>query len=260
MRISGVMPLRNAVKLGYPFELAIRSLRHLCDEVVVLVDPTSEDDTLARVRAVGVDVVVESPWDMSNHAGHSNCEISIQTQKACDAASGDWIISLQADEVLHEDESAKLRQALPAISEDGVAGVEMRRLYFYGRLDRVRDNWTQWLLRLFKRGLFRPDADGAMKFEALDSGARVVKTGTARIFHYSRVGDPVRIAERVRNLDGFFHPPDRIADKIATPYDFTVLRKLDTYVIDHGTEVDQDAHLIRFPLDAHPRAALDHFR
>lgn len=102
MRISGVMPLRNAVRLGYPFDLAVGSLQRLCAEVVVLVDPTSEDDTVKRVRALGPDRIVESVWDMGNHAGHVHGEIAKQTTVACTAVMGDWISSLQADEVLHE--------------------------------------------------------------------------------------------------------------------------------------------------------------
>lgn len=258
MKISGVMPLRNAVKLGYPFRVAIRSLRPLCDEVVVLVDPTSEDDTLEQVRALGVDRIVESVWDMNNHQGHTNCEISVQTQKVCEAASGDWIMSLQADEVLHEDSAAELRAHIARAEGSSVTGIEMSRLYFYGSLEQYRVDWTLWLLRLFKRGLWKPDVDGAMRFDPIDRSHLSMRVPND-LFHYSRVGNARQIADRVRNLDSFFHAPEKIATGDLPPYDFDTLRKLDTYVVGTSPEVDPGAQLAPYRLEEHPRAALEYF-
>lgn len=259
MTISGIMPLRNAVKLGYPFALALQSLRRLCDELVVLIDPESEDGTLAAVRGLGLaDRIVRSVWDMGNHAGHTNCEISVQTAKAAAAAEGDWIFSLQADEVLHEAETTGVRAAIASADLMGVSGLELGRLYFYGGLGQYRDDWTQWLLRLFKRGLWRPDVDGAMRFDPIFPGERSWKI-PARIYHYSRVGDPQAISERVRNLDRFFHAPDRVAAGAIAPYDFTAMRKLDTYVTGHKHEPAQDARLLEFPMADHPAGVVEHF-
>jgi hypothetical protein len=251
------MPLRNGTKLGYPYELAIKSLRPLCDEVVVLVDPTSEDDTMARVHALSPDRIVESVWDMNNHNGHTNCEITVQTRKLCDAASGDWIVSLQADEILHEKDSAYLREVIERSEAEGVTGNAIERLYFYGALDRYRQDWTQWLVRIFKRGCWKPDVDGAMKFEPI--GDQRVGAVTPFLYHYSRVGNPQVIAERVRNLDGFFHAPDKILPGQIAPYDFSKLRKLDTYVADAQLEIDTNASLVPFPIDGHPHGVRELF-
>jgi hypothetical protein len=269
MTITGIMPLRNAVKLQYPFELAIKSLRPLCDEVLILVDPTSEDDTCARVRALAdagfVDTIVESAWDMGNHRGHVNCEISVQTAKVCAAASGDWIMSLQADEVLHEDSAYGLRKSAMVAEQSfadhgqyAATGIELRRLYFHGGLGQYRQDWTQWLLRLFKRGLWRPDIDGAMKFDPVNPIEKRWQI-PHHIFHYSRVGDPQVIAERVRNLDGFFHAPAAIQSGRIAPYDFTRLRKLDTYVKDAPIEVATDAVLSDFDPAGHPAGVREYF-
>lgn len=257
MTISGIMPLRNAVKLGYPFELAIRSLRPLCDEVVVLVDPTSEDDTLERVKALSPDRIVESAWDMTNHAGHVHGEIAKQTARACEAASGDWILSLQADEVLHEGEVGLLREAMARAEREGRTGIEMKRLYFYGDLGHIRDDWTVWLLRLFRKGHWAADpVSGAMQFIAATEGERRMH-GPARIYHYSRVGDPMEVARRVRNLDLFYHLPATVGE-VEEPYDFTKTRKLDTYVKGHVAEVDPAATLTPFT-GTHPAGVREHF-
>lgn len=256
--ISGILPLRNGVKLGYPFDLAIRSLLPLCDEVVVSVDPTSEDDTLARVRAIPGVKVVESVWDMSNHDGHRNCEISVQTRRLLKEVRGPWVFSLQADEILHEGEVDVIREAVLAAEARGVTGLEMRRLYFYGSLSRLREDWTLWMVRLFKRDLWMPDVDGAMRFDPV-GGQLAQRVHAARIWHYSRLGDPRQIAERVRNLDRLFHAPEKVQAGPLPPYDFGRTRKLDTYVIGHEAE-EAEAVLSSFDPLLHPWTAREAFR
>lgn len=267
MKISGIIILRNAVKLGYPFGLAIQSMGMLCDEIIALVDPTSEDDTLPMVtdaayratdHRTSVVKVVESNWDMSNHYGHTNCEISVQTAKALERATGDWVLSLQADEVLHEDDIAPLRKVIEIADEKGISGIELQRLYFYGSLEKLREDWTLWMVRLFKRGCWKPDVDGAMRFDPIGHQIRM-RTEAARIFHYSRVGDPKQIADRVRNLDRFFHAPEKVQDGDLPAYDFAALRKLDTYVVGHEAETDPVARLMNFPVGCHPKAAREYF-
>ena len=257
MRISGVLPLRCGVQLGYPFELAIRSLRPLCDEVVVLVDPESNDGTIERVAALGPDVLLESRWNLDNHDGLSD-EIALQTARAIEAASGDWVLSLQADEVLHEREAAQTRLDVAWAEREGVTALKMVRWYFFGSLERYRSNWTVPLPRLVKRGAWRPDpASGAMYF--VPCGEQRAADTAGAIYHYSRIGDPLAIAKRVRNLDTFYHAPERLLspDEVP-PYTFE-LRKLDTYVRGHQAEPDGEAELLPFPLERHPAAALEHF-
>jgi hypothetical protein len=267
VKISGILPLRNAVSLGYPFDLAIRSMARLCDELVILVDPTSEDETVRRVEsmawpvALGVDsiLIVPSPWNMSNHDGHHNCEISVQTAKALERATGDWVLSLQADEALHEDEIDTIRAAVEVADKNGITGIELQRLYFYGSLEQIRDDWTLWLLRLFKRGHWKPDVDGAMRFDPVSPNEKRGRLEAARLYHYSRIGDPKQIADRVRNLDCFFHAPDKVQAGELPPYDFDTLRKLDTYVVGHKTEIEEAAQLSDFPLSGHPTMAREYF-
>lgn len=263
MKISGIIPLRNAVKLGYPFELAIRSMRPLCDEIVVLVDPTSEDDTLDRVRALSPDVTVESAWDMTNHDG-MNDEIAKQTAIALDRATGDWVLSLQADELIHENDADRLREACTEADKHAWSAFEFQRIYFFGSLGQYRADWTFYLPRCFKRGHWRPDEkSGAMYFVPISSDERLAQRRLfcrpPKIYHYSRVGDPALIARRVRNLDTFYHAPDRVQpeNEIAN-YSFE-LRKLDTYVVGHRAEIEPAAALLRFPLSGHPAMAREYF-
>jgi len=62
--ISGFTFIRNGVALGFPFVESIRSLLPLVDEFVAAVG-RSDDDTLARVQAIGDPKirVIETVWN-----------------------------------------------------------------------------------------------------------------------------------------------------------------------------------------------------
>lgn len=260
MKLIGIMPLRNGVKLGYPFEQAIRSLQGLCDEVIVALDTANDDETASRVAALGV-TIQWSTWDMTNHGGHSgNSEIARQTAVAAGVASdlgADWVMSLQADELLHERECALVREDIERAEREGITAIEMTRFYFYGALTAVRDDWTVPLTRLYKAGHWQPDYTcGAMQFLPVSPEGERKMQGRGALYHYSRIGDPQQIAQRVRNLDHFYHHPDTIAGETEVPpYDFSALRKLDTYVQATVIEDDPNARLSSFELMNHPLAA-----
>lgn len=263
--ISGILPLRNGVKLGYPFELAINSLKPFCDEVVVLVDPTSEDDTMARVRPLTTDGktrIVESVWDMNNHQGLGGSEIAKQTRIAISHTKYPWILSLQADEVLHAKDAAWVRYSVAEAEGQGVNAFRMLRLYFFGSLGVLRLNWTVPLTRLFHKEKWEPDFwSGAMQFVHKGEGPHKTRSlSTSPMYHYSRVGDQESIAQRVRNLDTFYHDPAVVAapDQVR-PYSFD-LRVLDTYKLDAEICRDEDAFLVPFPLDQHPAGVREYFR
>ena len=122
MRISGITIAREAVAHGYPVAESLASLLPLCDEVVVNLGD-SADGTRDAVRALGSDKIrlVEEPWDLGLR--EKGLLLSRETNRALDAATGDWAIYLQADEVLHEDDSERLRADLVGLQEIGRAHV-----------------------------------------------------------------------------------------------------------------------------------------
>lgn len=251
MKLTGVLPLRNGVKLAYPFDMAIRSLQRACDDVIIGVDP-GDDDTLDRVRAMGVNVV-ETRWDLSNHRGHDgrSDEIADQTKRLCDMVTDGWTLSLQADEVIHEGDVATIRDAIDVCDKSGASAMEMVRLYFYGHLGQYRRDWTVPLVRIFKTGQWSPDyMSGAMQFVPVGRQQKV-PIGPF-MYHYSRMGNPQSVADRVRNLDHFYHRPESIGQ--AAPYDFGTTRKLDTYV--SGVEIEQVSEVLEsFDVQRHPAEA-----
>lgn len=255
--ICGILPLRAGVALGYPFELAVRSLQRFCNHVVVSVDPTTADaeETVRRLWALNEDwgdtgrvEVISSSWDMTNHNGMNNNEISVQTDYLIEYVSAycaqrdDWIYSLQADEIIHEDDASKLRELVERAAQEGLTGIEQERIYFYGDLETVRTDWTICMVRLFQRECWEPDRDGAMRFWPAHHPGNVTVAQdwsdavTVPIYHYSRIGDPKLIAERIRGLDRMFHAPEKVTEGDLPAYDF-VPRQLDTYVKDAPAEL-----------------------
>ena len=71
MKVSGFTIARNAVKLGYPIELSLRSLLPLVDELVVAVGD-SEDDTWEVVAGIGdFDADGRTDLAVANRSGNS---------------------------------------------------------------------------------------------------------------------------------------------------------------------------------------------
>jgi len=222
MTISVPIISRNVVKLKYPLDLVVESVCGLADEIVLSVDPTSDDDSLDFCYDIMLDInsrrektrvkYVESVWDLDNVSSTGE-EFSRQTNIAIGECSGDWILSLQADESIHEDDFSKIERL---VQNTDIDAYSMTRLYFYGDMDTIRDDWTVPIIRLFRRGT-RFSCGDAMNTEG---SGKVVHCGVP-IYHYSRIGDAELISKRIRTLDGFFHPAENLlSEKELKPYDF----------------------------------------
>jgi glycosyltransferase involved in cell wall biosynthesis len=109
------------------------------DEIVV-VDAESEDKTVAIAREF-TDRVVVRPWP-----GYAT-----QKNAALDLATGDWVLSLDADEVVSGALRAEIAAVLAADGPgDGYA--VPRRNIFWGRWVRHGGLYPDWQVRLFRRG------------------------------------------------------------------------------------------------------------
>ena len=117
------------------------------DEIIV-VDSGSEDDTVALARAGGARVIETADWP----------GFGPQKSRALAAATGDWVLSLDADEWLSPELAQEIRQVLAAapLDADGtgaVLGYELPRLSsFCGQWMRHSGWYPDRVLRLFRRG------------------------------------------------------------------------------------------------------------
>jgi len=107
------------------------------DEIIVL-DSGSQDDTVSICRQY-TDKVYETDWP----------GFGVQKQRALDKATGDWVLSIDADEIVTAELRAEIEQAL---QQNKIHGYEIPRLSSYcGRQMRHGGWWPDYVLRLFRR-------------------------------------------------------------------------------------------------------------
>ena len=110
------------------------------DEIVVL-DSCSTDETVAIATRMGAKVSTSDDWPGFGE----------QKNRALGLASGDWILSLDADERVSPELADEIRGVLA--SDDSKPGYEIPRLSSYcGRYMRHSGWWPDYVTRLVRRG------------------------------------------------------------------------------------------------------------
>ena len=142
-------------------EAVLAAVKDLADEIVFL-DSGSTDRTVEIARSFGVRFY-HQPW-----LGYAE-----QKNKAIDLASGEWILSLDADEVLTPALASEIRGLLKRGVPQNIAGFKIPRVLYIGDTP-VRGGgfYPDAQLRLIRKGSgrFRPrvvhesiKAEGAVK-------------------------------------------------------------------------------------------------
>ena len=135
VRLSAVIITRNE-EASLP--ACLESLRGLADEIVLL-DSDSTDRTVAIARAAGARV-----------ATHRFSGFGEAKQRALEMATGLWVLSIDADEVVTPALAEEIRQLVA--SEGKFSGYWVRRnVFFVGRRLRFGGMGSDWVLRLFCR-------------------------------------------------------------------------------------------------------------
>jgi glycosyltransferase involved in cell wall biosynthesis len=184
-----------------------------CDEIVV-VDSGSADRTVELARR-HTPHVIHNPWP--GYVAQKNF--------ALDRATGDWVISLDADErCTPEVRDAFLREAEGV---DGLAGFEVRRhVRYLGRWINHGGWYPDWKLRIVRRGRAR--------WGGTDPHDKLVPDGPVRrldaeihhftyrdfahqiriINHFSDVvaGEYVKAGRKPCLLQAVFHPPAKFLE------------------------------------------------
>lgn len=241
--IYGILSISNGVALNYPIPPVMLSLSGFADRCIIGVDPNFPEDR-KLVEGMGLPNVecVDSVWVREIDNGY---QIAAQMDHLVNIAGeqgADWVAVMQADELLHQKDFSMLRRFIASTeSMDGpgphypdVVGFSFLRLYFWGSLNKIRQDWNARLIRLFKPGYFSFLADNTDK-SGMYSGQ--IKPGkvldlTYNIYHYSRLGAPDEISRRVRNLDSFYHAEETLVPVEELPaYDFEDYREYDNWNI-----------------------------
>jgi len=234
MRISGVAILRNAVSLEYPFRESLRSLSPLVEELIVNVGQ-GEDGTFEAVQELCDPKIkaFRSEWDLRPRDGLA---LSEQTNLALDRASGDWIVYLQADEVLHEDDLQVIRTNIE-MQKPSTEGLVFDYLHFHTSPHVINDDWLTFYPRAVRavRGgigiVSSGDAAGFVRRTAARTRGLIKARAGARIFHYGWA-DPSKQA-RARALSSLYHDRFDASPVDLFPADLTVHPHLRRYQGEH---------------------------
>lgn len=144
-------------------ERAIRSVQSFASQIII-VDSFSKDDTTAIAERCGAIILQNSFVNQS-----------VQFNWALDNAPiiGDWILRLDADEIIEPDLAETIRDQLPALASD-VVGVNFKRKHiFMNRWVRFGGRYPLLMLRLWRRGHGRVE-DRWMDEHVVISGGRTV--------------------------------------------------------------------------------------
>ena len=156
------------------------------DEIVV-VDAESDDKTATIAREF-TDRVVVRPWP--GYAAQKNTAIEL--------ATGDWILSLDADEVVSTDLAADVGRILTANGPaDGYA--VPRRNIFWGRWVRHGGLYPDWQVRLFRRTRGRFAARAVHESVSVDGRVERL-AGHLEHRSYRDLGDFLARADRYATL------------------------------------------------------------
>ena len=207
--ISGFTFIRNGVELGFPFEASIRSLLPLVDEFVVVVGK-SNDDTLARIHAIGSPKirVIETIWnERMADRGFVYAQQKMIAQFAC---TGDWAFYLEGDEVVHEAELANIRASVDKHHHNpAVEAFVFDYFHFYGTPDFVANSpaWYRRECRLIRNTIRSYAPDGQYWLITADhkKGRNPqAALANAHIYHYGWVRSNEAMQKKLDQVSKFW--------------------------------------------------------
>jgi glycosyltransferase involved in cell wall biosynthesis len=196
MKVSGFTFLRNGQKLGYPFVESIRSILPIVDEFVVALGPC-EDDTEKVLRAIGDPKIriIPTQWNERIQPDYSVKGFVYGQQKsiALFNCTGDWAFYLEADEVVHENDLAKIRAAMRKhLGDERVEALVFDYLHFYGNANTYvwSPGWYRSEVRVIRNTIPAWSSE-ALFFNVVDGHKksrypRATHTGVT-IYHYGWV-------------------------------------------------------------------------
>jgi glycosyltransferase involved in cell wall biosynthesis len=139
-------------------------------DAIVVIDGGSTDGTVEIAQAHGARVLAQADWP----------GFGPQKNRALDALDTDWILSIDADEIVSPELAAAIRAAMAAPAAD-VYAVD-RLSSFCGHWIRHSGWYPDWIPRLFKRGGARFSDDLVHERLVFDTPAHRL---TGKLMHYS---------------------------------------------------------------------------
>ncbi len=217
MKISGFSFVRNATKLYYPVKQSILSVLDIVDEfIVALGDCQPDDRTRQEIESIGSSKVkiIDTRWDLTKY--QHGTEYAHQTDIARANCSGDWLLYLQSDEVIHEKYLETIKGAcLNYLARRDVEGFLFRYYHFWGDYNHYHKShaWYPAEIRIIRN---IPeihswnDAQSFRKIPGFDGLSYREKNGTeklkvipldATVYHYGWVRPPDTMQNKRKEFD-----------------------------------------------------------
>lgn len=126
--------------------MMVASISKIADELVVI-DGSQNDDNKKMLKEFEKEPIkiIHKFDDFKNNFGRAR-------QKAFNAANGEWVLWLDADEVLHEKEAPKLKKIIKEMENKGIDAAHLEYIHFIENFSKI-DNSEPihiGLLRLHK--------------------------------------------------------------------------------------------------------------
>lgn len=217
MKISGFTYVRNGLTYQYPFVESIKSALPIVDEMIVVVGDSS-DGTREAVAGIDSDKIriIDSVWDMDLRKGGKI--FAIQTNLGLLEAKGDWLLHIQADEVLHESAKEQILKYMEIADKyDDVDGLLFHYYHFWGDYYHIRPTRGvhPYEIRAFKpnRNVYSyRDSQGFRKYSSYEgylNGETGVKLNVldcnVMIYHYSYCRNPKLMQQKAKFFARFWH-------------------------------------------------------
>lgn len=198
-------------------DAAIKSILPICDEFIVALGDSDEDDeTRASIEAIGDPKIkiVDTVWDIKKYP--RGMENAHQTDIAKSHCTGDWCFYVQADEVIHERYLPIIKKRLEKVHENkDVEGLLFKYRHFWGDYDHYLDShcWYRQEIRIVRNDPEIHSWVSAQSFRRIpefDGLNYRVKEGThklkvawvdAFVYHYGWVRPPHLMQKKRKSLD-----------------------------------------------------------
>ncbi|MFN0047819.1 MAG: glycosyltransferase family 2 protein [Cytophagales bacterium] len=206
MKISCYTYVRNASTLGYPFIESILSVLPICEEFVIALGD-GNDDTENMILAINSSKIkiIHTVWEMNNLK--DGTEFSRQAEIALKECTSDWVLHLQCDEVIHEEDLPLIKKTIDENnSNSNLQGFLFEYLHFYGNYHYIcaSPQWYRREIRLFRNNIGVKPYRDSQGFRINNKKLLVIKT-KIRVFHYSRVSNPILFDKKMKAFKAMYN-------------------------------------------------------
>lgn len=208
MNIYGLAFVKNGVKFDYPFIESLDSLSPLVEKTYINVG-LGDDGTLEKLQERKDLRIIEVDWDEKRtDKGHilsdmTNVALEKLREEIQDPEA--WVIYLQSDEVLHEQDYQKIREDIQKAQAQGHDVLRFRYLHFWQKHNTVvlNERWYPIEIRAFKLHTKTPilSHGDAQTFENWTSAYDT----DAHIYHYGHVREEKAYKQKMERMHHYYH-------------------------------------------------------